>query len=673
MKLLRKILLWLVGLAVLVAVAGLIAVWAVLGVNPFEADQKHLWQLTSYQVNFFVRFPGTGVLEDPFVESLEMEPGYEGLAKLKDDLRDVTLEVARQTAGQLPLGQEVDFEKDFLGKEMAIAGTVTGDYRRPRVDHFILLTRIAPYAKFLSALKRGFVRSKIPDGSRIELVKGLYFRIKVDAKTKESLDQFRSMKGGMGPRDEIFVARIRDVLVISDNSSWVEDALEGHERVLPADAWFESEFIRTSRGGPAAEAFVRWELSAHAFQTHARDQGSLLYALEKIVPTRMTGDLTIRLESEDESELNFSLSNLPNKESFGKIARHLREIYDSEKVDIRTELGNEGIGRFIPKRRVVGAMVLRADAEHLVDVLMTLLPASYLELFDEEVRKSSKNRWPSFERLLRHVCEDLGDTHLMVFHRPIVFDKAPWDQFEDPFDAPITPRGQMSVSLVSRVKDSVSPAAIEKRLFENLPYLGLLSKGTNKEFSFRKASPTVREQELEIFDPAFGALGNRHFFLSTMWEAGEALHRAAADENERLLSVESMAEIVAGLPRTGTMGAILNGPVLYDSLYDGVREWATRRMGIADERGKIAEKYRKQKKTEDEIAEIVNREIQPFKEYKYGELRDQYQRALEPLRAIDGIGMVVSLGVGSQKRIKVNGILRLVPPEDEAGGGGTEE
>ena len=51
------------------------------------------------------------------------------------------------------------------------------------------------------------------------------------------------------------------------------------------------------------------------------------------------------------------------------------------------------------------------------------------------------------------------------------------------------PEGQMSFSIVSRVKDSVSPAAVEQRITEHLQYLGLKSMGVDKTHNFRKANP----------------------------------------------------------------------------------------------------------------------------------------------------------------------------------------
>ncbi|MHC4848612.1 MAG: hypothetical protein ACYTEG_09175 [Planctomycetota bacterium] len=662
MSLLKKILVWLLGIVVFLGVAALVFVWAVLGVNPFEGKQDELWELTSYDVDFFVRFPGSKVLEDPLVVGLEEEPGFERLANLRYDLAEVTQKIAEQTAGQLPFGQEVHFEDDFLGSEMAIAGSIRGDYNRLKVDNFLLLTRIAPYAKFVSALKRGFVRDQIPElQGKIELVKGLYFRVTVDDEVVETLNSFRSIKGGRGDENILFVARIKDVLLISDNDQWIEDALWSSKQVLPADAWFESEFIRSARGGKAVEAFVRLQLSSHALQAHSRDEGSLIHTLEKVLPIEMAGDLTVRAESRGSQDLRISFTDLPGKGAFGKIEPHLQRLYDEEKADIRTEFSSEGIGRFIPRRNVVGAVVLRGDAGQLVDMIQKLIPRGNLADFDEEIRKSSKGRWPDFDRLLRHLTEDLGGTHLLVLHRPTTFEGVTWENYEEPDDQDPLPEGQMSFSIVSRVKDSVAPAAVEQRITEHLQYLGLKSMGVDKTHNFRMASPIDLGElaELELIKPAYGKLGNRFIFISSLWEAGAALHGAARDENERMIGDPSVEAVLDGLPQFGTLGMILHGPTLRKSLFDGVRGWARDRMGIAHHRTSEANRMRKAGKSEDEIARDLNDRMPAWKQDEFELLREKFQENLSRLEIIEAAGFVASLGVGSEKRVKAEFNLRL--------------
>jgi hypothetical protein len=659
MSRLRKILFWLGGIVALLLISALVFVWVGLGVNPFEGRQNHLYELTSSEVNFYVRFPGTRLLDDPVIDTLANEDGFEGLADLRDQLDDLTQDLAEQTAGQIPFLDKIDFQRDIAGNEMAIGGAIMGDYHQLKVDNFVLLTRISTPIKFVSALKRGFVRNQIPEAKDITLIKGLYFRIKVDPEVQDALDSFRSVRGGNGERDVLYMARIKDVLLISDSDAWIEHAIYGRKDVLRADAWFETQFTRSSIGGDSVEAFFRLGLTSHTLQAHSREPGSLINVMEKLLPIEMAGDVFMQMTTSGSGEIQISIDDLPGKKSFGELPAHLQRLYDEEKVDIATEMGPEGLGRFIPRRRVVGAMVLRAESRELVDMVLNLLPDVYRDFFDKEVRNSSNGRYPDFERLMRHLTEDLGDTHLLIFHRPSVFEDAAWHLFVEPDDQEPLPKGQLSFSIVSRVKDSVSPAAIEKRIAENLAHLGLNSAGTNKEFNFRKASPIIREEELEIFDPAFGALGGRYVFFSSMWEAAEALHDAAKNPESRMVTSPDFRRTLASMPHSGTLGLVVDGKTLAKSMYDGVRTWATQRMGVAHERGRRADKLRLQGVSEDAIHKKLNASIGAWKQERYEELRGEYEKLIEPIRALDSLGLVASLGVGPHKKVTADLRIRL--------------
>ena len=68
-------------------------------------------------------------------------------------------------------------------------------------------------------------------------------------------------------------------------------------------------------------------------------------------------------------------------------------------------------------------------------------------------------------------------------------------------------------------------------------------------------------------------------------------------------------------------------------------------------------------KDEDEIARKVNAAIVNFKEQRYQDLRGQFEDALRPLRVVDGIGIVLSLGVESERKVTAKGSILLAPVE----------
>ena len=56
---LRKLFKWLAALLAVVVIAVVVFVWGILGVNPLEGRQEHLWELVSNEVDFFARWPSS--------------------------------------------------------------------------------------------------------------------------------------------------------------------------------------------------------------------------------------------------------------------------------------------------------------------------------------------------------------------------------------------------------------------------------------------------------------------------------------------------------------------------------------------------------------------------------------------------------------------------------------
>lgn len=371
---LKKLLKGILWLAVLLAVAGFLFVWLGLGVNPLEGDADHLWDLVSNDVDFFARFPGKDVLSEPVVEGLGEEEGFEGIARLKDTLLRITSDAAREANPQIPLGLfEVDLDNDLRGKEVALGGLVRGDLSRPRLDSFVLLARIPGYAKFVSALARDFVRSKVPNGDRISVERGLYFKVK-DPAIAEALAPFRSPRGRQEP-DALWFARIRDVFLLTDEPTWIEHALKGGEYVIPADVDFKTEFIPQSVRRGDIELLLRPGLAGQFMSSLGRpDRNGTLYWVSRLVPLQMVGNVIVQA-TPDANGVALRLADHPLLDGYSKMSKpYLIKLYEREKADLRFDFTENGIGRLLPRRGVVGAFVVHADADTLAALLMDSLP-----------------------------------------------------------------------------------------------------------------------------------------------------------------------------------------------------------------------------------------------------------------------------------------------------------
>jgi len=662
---LRRLLKWSAIVLLVLVAAGVIAIWPFLGVNPFEGPVEHLWDITSIEVDFFVRWPAARVLDEPLVEALEEEPGYTALRDLRDELAEATRQIAEQVNPNLPFGMELDFKRDFVGREMALGGRIQTDFNSMKLDDFIFMTRVSWPIRFTSALKRGFIRSQVQGGPEIEVVKGLYFRVTVDARAANAMRGFRTITGRPGGDNVFYLARVGDVLLFSDNDHWIEHALQGGVATLPADAWFESEFMGASQrhNNRGFEAFLRPSLTMRFLDARTRSGvDSPLKFLTAFLPTRVLGEVTLQARPAGADGLSVSLSAALTTDGFKHLPLHLQELYDSEKGDVRFELGEEGIGRFIPRDRTVAALVLRARPEELVQLIVNLIPVDEKRLLDDQVRSVPRSRFTSFERLLKNLMSDLGDTHLLVLHRPPIFDDADYSAFQDQ-EFPPTPSGEFAFSLISSVKQSVAPDQVREKMFRSLQYLGMNSAGTHESGKFHLARLITEPAGFALIKPAYGAMsgGKRFVALSSSVDAMEAVFAAGEDPEQRYVTQQGVASVVGRLSGSASFALLVDGKTLRKALGDRVREYARMKMDLAFQKKAWFEEYQKAGMTDEQaVQEIILREDR-FIADRYPELKEEYEEALQWLRSIDLAVFSATLGAGPEKKVQAQGYARFVP------------
>jgi hypothetical protein len=661
---LKKLLKGIVWLVVLLAAAGFLFVWQGLGVNPFEGDADRLWDLTSNQVDFFARFPGTDLLSEPVVEGLGEEEGLDFIARAKDLLADAAGDVAREANPQIPLGLfQIDLENDMKGKEVAVAGLIRGDFTAPRLDNFIVLVRVPGYAKFVSALQRDFVRSRIPNSDRISVVKGKYFKVE-DPEIAKALAPLRSGRGREEP-DALWFARIRDVLLLTDEPTWIEDALRGGADTLPADVDFKTEFIPVSTRRSDVELLLRPGL-AQSFMHHLGrlDRNEALYYVSRLVPVQVVGNVVAQA-SPGEDGVALRVTNHPLPDGYAKMAKqHLVKLYEREKADLRFDFTENGIGRLLPRKGVAGALVFHADADTVASLFADALPDAVRSNLDSVASQGGAGgrAYGTYEALLAEIGKDLGDTHMVVVHRPAAFERADYSGADIP---ETDPSPQPSLSIVCAVKDSSTPEKVVEKISQNLKYLGLEKPRDAKQLlhpsgKYYVADPQVSTGDMTLVHPAYAALteGGRYFVFTSSVENMEAILAAARDPGARLLAEPGIAECAAKLPASGTLSILARGEGIRDLLADRVRtafmnenylpelevEWRARKKeeGIKDE---------------NELDRLVGEESERFKASEYPAFRDRYRRRVAPLALLDTAILGFSLGVGPSKVVAGEGYL----------------
>lgn len=658
---LKRLLKWL-GIAIaVVALLGLIVVWPVLGVNPFEGGIDNLWLLTSNDVQLFVRFPPISSLsEEQLYDKLSADPPYDQLRNFRDDLVQLSRDIARDVNPQIPLGiVQIDLEKDFLTKEMSIGGTVHGDYKHPRFKNFVFVARIPFYARFLSALKRGFVREKIRDAS-FELMKGSYFRVTVAPNIGARLAPYRTPRGEPGSAVTFYLARIADCIVFSDEPLWIEHALTRGVNTLQADAWFESEFIKGQYvGGPRLEIFARHGLTVPLMWEHARrGERGPLNIVRALMPTDAMGEFSgsIGPDAETGDRMTFRFSNALNNEGYDKLPPHLRSMYEAEKGDTSIDFSADGIGRFIPDRRTLAAAVVHAKPSDLIAMVLDLVRPDELVELDQMTRDVSRRRrrnLPSFRRFLEDLTADLGSTHLVIVHRPSEYERERYDTFKDMNDEPL-PEGALNFTLVSSIRDSVPPDKVRQKIFEALEYFKMNAAGVHKGGKFHLATLQVATGDEKFVKPAYGVLtGQRYVCFSTAVEDALAVYDTIENENARLINRQGFADMLADIPRNASAALLVDGATLKGVLWDRVRPYARRKMALTDKLMRL--RRANTKMTDEEAAKWLKDRIYE----QYGATRDQYLKDLAYLDPVDLLGMSWAFGVGADRKLVAGGLIRL--------------
>jgi hypothetical protein len=270
------------------------------------------------------------------------------------------------------------------------------------------------------------------------------------------------------------------------------------------------------------------------------------------------------------------------------------------------------------------------------------------------------------------IAKDLADTHMVVVHRPSVFETLDFTGADAPESEPSP---QPTFSLVCTVRDGSAPEKVVEKISQNLRYLGLKQTEDAQERPLPLLHPSGKfcvvtllartGDEKVVVNPAYTALteGGRYFVFASSVENMEAILAAARDPEARLLAEPGVAQCVGEIPAEGTLSILARGGALKGLLADRVRKAFWDENFLID----LQDDWRKEKKergikdeTPQEQAEmdrLIDEETQRFKASEYPAFRDRYRRRLAPLAALDTAMVGLSFGVGPSKMVTGGGYL----------------
>jgi hypothetical protein len=256
---------------------------------------------------------------------------------------------------------------------------------------------------------------------------------------------------------------------------------------------------------------------------------------------------------------------------------------------------------------------------------------------------------------------------MLVIHRPAVFDGADLSGADQPMDD-ANPSPQASFTFVSAIRDNVPAERMVEKVTQNLRFLGLQKPDDVKQLlhpsgKYYVADPLTPSGDFSLFHPAYAALteGGRYFVFTSSRECMEAVLKAAADPEARLLAEPGVAAAVGRLPAQGTLSVMARGAGIRDHLRDRVRTAFWNEHALLSLQGEWRKAKQQQGiKDEDELDRLVLEETDRFKREEYPRFRDDYHARCATLARLDTAAFGVALGVGPSRVVRGEGFL-LVP------------
>lgn len=692
---------WLKRLLIVVlvlAVLGLVAfTW--LCYWPLEGRQPRVIDLVPANAEFLVTtslaelegsaFVQRNVVEDPLLPQLKqlldqhLEPALERLAD----------EEARINA-QIPLGlTKFSVRKDLLGGEIVAAGRWCRDVGPPHPPSWreaILLLRVSWKVKAaIAALSHGFVRDNVrgSSGMVIEPSEERDVLKVVLPGVRVSSVQARSGCGDgfvIPPENIVFLARVRDVLVVGNSLALVSRAVElgrggGLDEGFASRPGFSLEApegsIRAAVDMPNLQPYLTKLLDLGGNQTRAFKYFLSIDALDRLTGhialaggDVLAGRSTIRLGSRGLMEA-------------------VRENYGREGLDLRT-----GGASFLPGADTFAAAHLRTDPGHLLNALYDgMLAPEQRRLWADNLRESGQ--YTSIDAFLRDVASRLSDDFTIGVGRlSKLYDAASYPTFDSNTDKERPGDAEPAIAILVTLRQGAKPEEVDAFLAERVHLMGLskdIQRVEYRGFTYSRLAFAQGQDlaEMQLYRPAYILIQDKLLLSSHEDYFRTVLDTFADPRAHPPLSADPTYRVTMdALPAKGHIAVFVDAEKLTrvpppaptatvdpsggprGFLWDRRNAWAWEekdpRQRAIELRAELTKRYGGSTLTDQQYEEVQN-EVRLRKEAwmeRYPQFLEEYRRQLEGYRRFRGAGLVL-LARGDLLTAEVAALLR---PRDPA-------
>jgi hypothetical protein len=481
---------------------------------PEDVDFVYVGRYGELESNAWVR---ANLLDHPVI------PAFADLKKTVEDgvTRSIRQQLEDPINASIPFGvTRFSVEKDVFPGRTVVCGRFCEGWGPERgkplhPKEWLVLTEATWKVRFLSALKHGFVRKRIPRVS-IEVVEPGVWLFDVPGIAVSKPEQRSGCGEGfvIPPENLVYAVRVKNVLALSNSKALALSVAElgraGEEARSFAD---RPDFsLKPPPGGIAAAMdlrplhgyLIRLLESASGSTTpsmqgevEARPAGGPLAGLvNRFLTVKALGKLNGVVETPSQDLLKASASVLYEQ---SELAPGVRDVYASPPADLRG-----GIARLVPAADTFGVLLLQSPPLHLMQsVWEEALTAGQRDLVLQNLK--NKGTYQSMDEFFRELSDRLGSRGAIAIARiSDVFDRANYpDWYSDPTD---NPDPFPAFALLVTLRQTATPQEVDEFLAKSMPALGFKSEIRRVEYrglTYSKLEIEQKTADYALATPAY--------------------------------------------------------------------------------------------------------------------------------------------------------------------------
>ncbi len=442
----------------------------------------------------------------------------EAMRRGGDDLGsaiEMMLQNEKQINDQIPLGiTTFSFEDDVLGDELVFAQRFCAgaDPRQgpPTWREFLLLTRVSWKAKFVSALKHGFVRNNLDPNLKVEAVGDGIFKFTLLNVPVMTPRQRQCGDGTLRPPNNTFyLTRVKDVLGISNSPTLIGQVADLGAFPDSGRSYLDRPHVELDldRGAVAASMDVQpiENYLVRALETYGRPYTILRRYLTVTALHRLNGAML--LPSRDQVLAHARIRYHP-----AQLGPGVGEVYA-----LQPEAPGSAVAGLVPQEDTFAALLLRTQPGQLLSgIFQDILTPAQQQLWRDNLRRMG--RYEDIEDFFGEFAAKLSNTAGIAMARMSdPYDTLDYPGFwvDDPEQYPSPGFG--AIAMMVHLNRDTSPAELDQYLAERVPLLGgspELEKVEYRGLTYTRIGLQMEAADFAHVSPAW-ILAQEHFIFAS--------------------------------------------------------------------------------------------------------------------------------------------------------------